>query len=160
VDRYLLSTSAFRDLIKKNDNPVCRWFEEGESDYQRLTYISVISIGEIKSAILNIPPTDNKRFIWDNALDKSSRFFKQDQNKILEINLEIVDYWADLRLLTLSAVSEVTEKLESIGEDLKLILATAMESNMILVDPYQPYHDHLKQQGLRILDPYNRELTG
>ncbi len=152
MDRYLLGTPALRDFLKKSDNPITRWANNDNTVFDEQVYISPISLGEIKDALNRLNTNDPSRTYWFRAIIEGEQFF-QHRGNIIPVTIEVTDRWVEIRPLEYEGCSDITQKIERIGEDRKLVLATAMAYNMVLVESRQPYHDDLIQRGLRVFDP-------
>lgn len=153
MDRYLLGTHALQEFLSKRDNPITQWAKNDGELFENQVYISTLSIGEIKAAWCNLGTTDTSRLFWGNAIKAGEKFFKHLGN-ILPITNDVTEYWVELRPLKMMGLPEGASEPVEVGEDRKLVLATAMAYNMVLVEKEQPYHDELIGRGLRILDLY------
>ncbi len=157
MDRYLLGTQALREFLSKSDNPITYWANNDNTVFDEQVYISPISLGEIKDALNRLDTNDASRTYWSRAITEGEKFF-QHRGNIIPVTIEVTDQWVKIRPLEYEGFSDNTQKVERIGEDRKLVLATAMAHNMILVESRQPYHDDLIRRGLIVVDPYS-DLT-
>lgn len=103
--KYLLDTNIISELISKQPNQKVLEFISSlrEDD----TYLSVITIGEIKSGIENVKSIERK--------EKLSLWFEQDllsrfQNRIIDIDVNIMITWG-----------KINQTLKSIGKPLPIM---------------------------------------
>ncbi len=118
---YLLDTNVISELISKQPNKnVLSFIQELDEDN---IYLSVITIGEIKSGIENLKDQIKKEklssWLYSDLLE---RF----QNKIIDINVEIMIEWGS-----------INQNLKSTGKSLpimdSLIGATCIVKDLTLV---------------------------
>lgn len=119
--KYLLDTNIISELIAKQPNNKVLDFLSSinESD----TYLSVITIGEIKSGIENVQNIEKKA--------KLNTWFEQDllvrfQNRIIDVDVNIMTTWG-----------KINQKLKKMGRPLpimdSIIGSTCKANNLILV---------------------------
>jgi len=119
--KYLLDTNIISELISKQPNQkVLEFILSLNKDD---TYLSVVTIGEIKSGIENVKSIERKEklTIWFEQ-DLLSRF----QNRIIDIDINIMITWG-----------EINQILKSKGKPLpimdSLIASSCMYNNFTLV---------------------------
>lgn len=137
--KYLLDTNIISELISKKPNKNVISFIESLNENN--IYISVITIGEIKSGIENLKD-DNKKHklsIWLNN-DLLKRFDK----KIIEVNIDTMLEWGT-----------INHKLKNIGKPLpimdSLIGATCSKYNYTLVTRNEK---DFKNINIKIINPF------
>lgn len=138
--KYLLDTCVVSELVAKKPNPkVLRWIDGIESDN---TYLSVITIGEIRKGVEKLPDSQ-RRIILQAWLteDLLARF----SGRILPIDTEVVLVWGQL-----------TGSLESEGKKMaaidSLIAASAIHNHCSLVTRNEA---DFKHTGIAIINPWD-----
>lgn len=119
--KYLLDTNIISELISKQPNQKVLEFISSLSEDD--SYLSVITIGEIKSGIENVKSIERK--------EKLSLWFEQDllprfQNRIIDIDVNIMITWG-----------KINQTLKNIGKPLpimdSLIASSCIYGNFTLV---------------------------
>jgi len=89
---YLIDTCVISEFVKRKPNDHVRsWFNQQQ---ESRTFISTISIAEIKKGIYKIKPSQPERALkLQNWLDRLELSFSQ---RILPINDDILEQWAQL----------------------------------------------------------------
>jgi len=87
---YLIDTCVISEFVKRKPNGHVRdWFNQLD---ERHTFISAISIAEIKKGIYKIKPSQPERALkLQNWLDRLELSFSQ---RILPINNDVLEQWA------------------------------------------------------------------
>jgi hypothetical protein len=147
---YLLGTRAFVDLMRRVKNPVKDWADGLNTTSEQL-YVSVISIGQVRAEIEALPAADPRKALWQRHFQSAVQRFQQYTH---DVDLPIANRWASLLPLALERIDAKTGARESVGADSRLVLATAMARDLILVDKTGPCHLVLMSQGLQLFDPY------
>jgi toxin FitB len=135
--RYLLDTNVISESIKQIPNKgIKHWFESVDNDN---LYISVITFGEIRKGIANLP--DGKR---KNDL---TLWLEEDVNKvflgrILPVNIDVADKWG-----------VISGRNQHLAIDY-LIAATCLVHNMTLVT--RNVKD-FQIPGLEIVNPFTED---
>jgi toxin FitB len=118
---YLLDTNAISEWVKPRPDPaVVRWFDQVDEDR---TYLSVITLGEIRKGIERLP--DSRRrdrldaWLSDELPDRFT-------GRILPIDATIANHWGRLLARTETAGTPVA------GTD-ALIAATALTHHLQVV---------------------------
>lgn len=90
--RYLIDTCVISEFVKRKPNDYVRnWFNQQQESH---TFISAISIAEIKKGIYKIKPSQPERALkLQNWLDRLELSFSQ---RILPINNDVLEQWAQL----------------------------------------------------------------
>ena len=88
--KYLLDTNIISELISKQPNQQVVDFLSSINEND--TYLSVITIGEIKSGIENVKTIEKKEKLtkWLEE-DLISRF----ENRIIDINIDVMLNWGE-----------------------------------------------------------------
>ncbi len=86
---FLIDTCVISEFVKRRPNELVRnWFNQQETG----TFISAISIAEIKKGIYKIKPSQPERALkLQNWLDRLELSFSQ---RILPINDDVLEQWA------------------------------------------------------------------
>jgi len=89
---YLIDTCVISEFVKRKPNDHVRnWFNQQQEIH---TFISAISIAEIKKGIYKIKPSQPERALkLQNWLDRLELNFSQ---RILPINDDVLEQWAQL----------------------------------------------------------------
>jgi predicted nucleic acid-binding protein len=127
---YLLNSQVVFDLFSRDENrPIFQWLSESVRDVRQL-FVSVISLGQIAHAIEDLPPQDRNN--WRRLVQEGRRVLKV-RGSLIDIDMDFVDVWeSSLRGNRLVDVADAEEQL---GEDDRLIIATAIARNYVLVTP-------------------------
>ncbi len=119
--RYLLDTCVISELIRKNPEPrVVAWVD---SLHESETYLSVITIGEIKRGVERLPASERQATIraWLEQ-DLPMRF----AGRILPIDTSVMFVWGQL-MASLERAGRVLPAFDS------LIAATALNGSLTVV---------------------------
>lgn len=136
MNRYLFDTNIISEAVKTNPNPrVIDWLK---SIPISSSYISVLTIGELRKGIEKLVDSRSRAFLiqWLEI-----KILQQFGDHILAIDIEVADRWGRL-------CAEVTRPLPGIDS---LLAATALHFDMTLVTR------NLKDfpiPGLQILNPW------
>lgn len=116
--KFLLDTNIFSELLKPKPNTnVVNWVNTTPVD---ILYISVLTIGEIRYGIEKLPESKRKEKIKVYLESDIPKWF---ENRILHIDLPIVERWGKLR-------KEMGRPIPSIDS---LIASTALIHNLCVV---------------------------
>jgi predicted nucleic acid-binding protein len=145
---FLLSTQAVADFISRKPTAVRKW---AESQPAIEIVASVISIGAIAAELESgsVPAKDAaswKRYLADFE-DKMHR-----SARLLTVDRDVVRKWALFRDSDLKDNGGAL-----VGEDDKLIWATAVTHGLVLVDKPSAGTDSLAALGLQVYDPSSAE---
>jgi predicted nucleic acid-binding protein len=149
VAAYLLGTRALVDLVRRVSNPVKQWADGIPTTGDRI-YVSVVSIGQIQAEIDQLRAGDPQKPLWQAHFRAAIATFSP--SYVLGIDEAIAMRWATLLPLTLNTTDKSGQV--ALAADSRLVLATAMERNLIVVDPTEQCHQVLAAHGLRSSDPY------
>jgi predicted nucleic acid-binding protein len=149
---YLLGSQEVSDLISRDQNrPIFGWLQSvelGESDL----FVSALSLGQVSHMVelLNQPDRDH----WRRLLAQGRRTF-DDRGCVLGVDLGVVDVWASgLRGMELIDVDPQTGENFELGEDDRLIIATAIARGYSLVTKRTPALNMVAQwTTLTIVEP-------
>lgn len=138
--KYLLDTNIISELIAKqsNQNVIDFLSTIDEND----TYLSVITIGEIKTGIENVQNSEKKEklLLW---LEKD--LFNRFQSRILNIDIHTMLRWG-----------EINNELKNLGKPLpimdSLIAATCIHHQFTLVTRNEKDFQNLQ---INIINPFN-----
>jgi predicted nucleic acid-binding protein len=130
---YLLDTQTLFQLFSRdNTQPVFAWLGETRPGPDDL-FLSVVSLGQMGHTIELMPPSE--RQIWRRLLQEGRREF-EDDGGVINVDFAVVDIWqSELRGNLLDPVAGAADLL---GEDDRLVLATAIARGFTLVTPHHP----------------------
>lgn len=116
------------DLFSRDETrPIFLWLNEVRPQKSQL-FASVISLGQIAQAIENMDPPGRNQ--WRRLYQEGRRSLEE-TGGIIDVDVSIVDAWhANLRGSLLDDISDSDDEL---GEDDRLILATAIARGYALV---------------------------
>ncbi len=118
---YLLDTNCISEVVRPNPEPrVLSWLEATD---ERLLYLSVLTLGEIRKAVAGLPQSKRRRRLesW-LELELQARF----SGRVLPIDAAIADRWGILTV-------EAKQKGLGIATIDGLLAATALHFNLTLV---------------------------
>lgn len=118
---FLLDTNCVSELVRKRPEPrVIEWMDAVD---ERLLYLSVLTLGEIRKGVAALPQNSRRSQLetW-LEVDLHARF----SGRILSIDAPIADRWG---LLT----AEAKRKGRQISSVDGLLAATAMHHNLTIV---------------------------
>ena len=142
-DRYLLSSQAFVNFFKKDDLELNKFLASVNSED---VFISVVTLGIIRDAINQKSTTERIRF--DPYLRDGINAF---DSRIIDIDEEIINQWSYIRSLKIKSFESAAD---SMGEDEKLIIATAIFRGFVFVGHEPSPVDELKELGFISLNPW------
>ena len=140
MNGFLLDTNVVSELVKpKPDANVVAWFR---STQERLLYLSVLTIGEIRRGIMLAQPERRAKLERWCETQLLLRF----RGRILSVDLAVSEVWgrnsAELRRSGLAAPA-----IDG------LLAATAAANSLAIVTRNVR---HFEQMGARIIDPWTR----
>ena len=138
---YMLASQELADLASRDpEKAIARWLHRlnlGARD----VFVSVISLGILASSIEDLPR--QRRDEWRRLLAEARRTF-QDTGGILDVDLRVVDIWAtQLKAIELFEVNHVSGDTRPLGEDERLVIATAIAHGHTLVSRPRAYLDEI-----------------
>ena len=138
---YLLDSQQVMDLLSRDrTRPVFEWLAEAKPRQTDL-FVSIISLGQIADTIEEMAP--NERNHWRRLLQEGRRDFEE-QGSLIDVDAAIVDAWqAGLRGRHLGDIPDADEEL---GEDDRLIVATAIARDYALVTYGSPVFSEIAQR--------------
>ncbi len=137
--KYILDTNIISELIAKQANSKVLDFVSSLD--QKDVYLSVVTIGEIKSGIENVKSLEKKQ--------KLNRWFEQDllvrfENKIVSIDVETMLIWG-----------KINQKLKSKGKSLpimdSLIASSCINAGFTLVTRNEKDFQNL---DINVINPF------
>ncbi len=137
--KYLLDTNIISELVSKQPNQKVLDFISSIDEED--TYLSVVTIGEIKSGIENVKNTDKKKNL--------NQWFEQDllprfQNRIIDIDTDIMITWG-----------KINQTLKSIGKPLpimdSLIASSCINGSFTLVTRNEKDFQNI---DIKIINPF------
>jgi toxin FitB len=121
VSGYLLDTNCISEVVRAHPEPrVLSWLEATD---ERLLYLSVLTLGEIRKGVAGLPQSKRRRRLesW-LELELQARF----SGRVLPIDAAIADRWGILTV-------EAKQKGLGIATIDGLLAATALHFNLTLV---------------------------
>lgn len=141
--QYLVGTSALIDLARSGGS--IKW---GAQIHFEECGLSVISLGQALSMAERMDTANSARNTWFHHINTVySRFERHDG--LLAVNKDTILMWSKIRHLDLKYF-DADGAQKSLPPDYSLILATAIERNLTLIEKPQEYHKVLAPLGLRI----------
>lgn len=147
---YLLGTQALASLVQNSpDDPVRKWAAKvGMAEDEVVA--SVVSFLLIKRKVQSLAPDERKD--WEVRFRQAVHRFRE-VNGLIQVSLEIATRAAELSAIDVPAGT--AGKPGALGDLGLLVLATALDEKLTLVDRRQPYHGVLEdRERLEFLDPY------
>lgn len=144
MDRYLLSSEVFVSYFKKTDSNINDFLKTIDG---KQVFISSLTLGIVRDAINRKPASERARF--EPSFKDAIKAF---EGRIINIDEDISKQWALLRpMKIIRCIGE-----DEIGEDEKLIIATAMEQGMVYLGraPETTPQDALVDLGLIVRNPW------
>jgi predicted nucleic acid-binding protein len=137
--RYLLDTCVISELVARRPDPrVVQWIDSIDEEK---TYLSVITIGEIKRGIEKLPASERKKILTEWLDDDLLTRFK---DNILSIDTDVMLVWGEL-----TADLEVRgKKMPAIDS---LIAAIALRGSLSLVTRNE---DDFRNTNVAIINPW------
>lgn len=149
MSAYLLGTQALVDAARNETTAIHRW-ADSEQLAEDQVVASVVSFTLLKREVESLPP--DRRAPWQRLFNATVARFRA-CDSIIPVSLDIALRAAELRSLPLET-GGVGQR-ESLGDLGVLVVATALEEHLTLIDRCQPYHETLESShGLAFHDPY------
>jgi predicted nucleic acid-binding protein len=125
---YLLDTQQVMDLFSRDQaRHIFRWLDEAKPGRSEL-FVSVLSLGQIADAIEGIDVAARNH--WRRLYQEGRRSLAE-AGSVIDVDAFVVDVWqANLRGSRLGDIADADEEL---GEDDRLIFATAIARGYALV---------------------------
>lgn len=125
---YLLDSQQVMDLLSRDETrPVFEWMRNAKPARDAV-FVSVISLGQIADTIEGMPTRERNH--WRRLLQEGRREFEE-AGSLIEVDMAVIDAWQiNLRGGQLVGIADADEEL---GEDDRLIIATAIARNYSLV---------------------------
>ncbi len=143
--KYLLDTCVVSELVRKAPDPqVVAWVD---SLYEAETYLSAITIGEIKRGAERLPPSERQRAILDwLEQDLLARFGR----RILPVDAAIALTWGRL-------IARLDREGRPMPAFNSLIVATALNGGLILATRNV---DDFSSAGVPLFNPWTGSSLG
>jgi len=141
---YLFASQTFMDLLC--GDPSVKMFADGVP--RGGVYLSVVSLGVVEETIRETPPAEGR--------DQLDRYFRRvlsmarTHSTVAPFGEGTASVWARLGSYDLAVADEDGERAMSDIE--RMVVATALELKLVLVEQAQPYHSLLPE--LKVSDPY------
>lgn len=133
---YLLDTQQLLDLFsERQDRPIFAWLTQARPGQNGL-FASVVSLGILAHGVERLAPSDRSH--WRRLYQEGRRKL-EDQGGIVFVDYAVVDAWQG----ALRADAFIPPNGKSIGEDQRLVYATAIARNLTLVTAASPVIDQL-----------------
>lgn len=145
---YLLDSQQAMDLLSRDHSrAVFRWLREAEPRQNDL-FVSVLSMGQIAQTIEGMAQSGRNH--WRRLLQEGRRAFEE-AGSIVSVDMAIVEIWQhDLRG---AAIADIPHADDELGEDDRLIIATAIARNCALVTTGSPiFAELLKRTSLTLVE--------
>lgn len=136
---YLLDTNILSEALRPAPEPaVLEWLANAD---ESATFVSVITLGELRFGIENLPPSKRRQALeqWF-AIDFSRRFGK----RLIDVDAQIAAVWAIV-------TAEARRQGQGLGVPDALLAATARVHDLTLVT--RDVRD-FSGLGIRLLDPW------
>jgi len=142
---YLLGTQALIDSAKNEHTPIHAWADYSNPDEDEVL-VSIISFMVFQA---HVDQADAKvRHQWQALFNAALTKYRHD-------NLIVIDLAVAMRAARLRALGLQDDHGESLGDAVLLVVATALEHHLQLVDMRRNYHATLEiNHGLLFVDPY------
>ena len=137
---YLLDTCVLSEFMKRTPDPGVLKFMSTLNEKD--TYLSAVSVGEVRKGIALLGRTKRAAFLRDWLKELQRRF----QGRIKAFNVTVAEQWGDL-------VADALKKGRSRPVLDSLIVATAAVDDMTLVTRNVFDMNHM---GVRIVNPFDR----
>lgn len=143
---YLLSTEALLDFIAKYPGgPVATW---ATTIPQKYINISVISVAQAEIAIDELLPNDPNRQPLTTNLE-NVKTIAASEDRLRNVDSAAAGRWAVITPLSLRRTAG-----GELGTDTRMVVATALALDFILVAKRDIWTNTLQAHGLRIVDPF------
>lgn len=138
---YLLGSQELADLFSRDQaRPIFEWLGRARPGANDL-FVNAISIGQVAHMVESLDQLD--RGPWRRLLATGRRSF-QNSGSILDVDLATVDVWASqLRGVDLMEEDLASGERYPMGEDDRLVIATAIARNYSLVTRPTPLLDEI-----------------
>lgn len=143
--KYLLDTCVVSELVRKTPDPqVVAWVD---SLHEAETYLSAITIGEIKRGVERLPPSERRHAVLDwLEHDLLARF----DRRILPVDAMVALTWGQL-------VARLDREGRPMPAFDSLIAATALNGGLILATRNV---DSFSSTGVTLLNPWTGSSLG
>ena len=143
---YLLGSQALVDSARNERTAIHDWAER-ENLLDTDVCASVISFTIFRTAVDESPV--NERTAWQRAFSETLTRFRRQPGNLRPVSAEIAVRAGELRAMTLTSRDG-----SDVGPLRRLVVATALEERLTLVERREPWHRLLERQhGLRLHDP-------
>jgi predicted nucleic acid-binding protein len=149
---YLLGTQEFADLASRDPvRPIVSWLKQVQPSRNDL-FISAISVGILHNSVEAMQQQEREN--WRRQLTQAKRTFAG-AGGIIDVSMDIVETWASsLRGLDLIEEDPTTGDKVQLGEDQRLVVATAIRRGYTMVTRRVPYLDEIAiSTTLTVVEP-------
>jgi predicted nucleic acid-binding protein len=143
--QHLLGENTLIDLCYK-DTPAAAWLAGGVSAYE--LYTSVIAVAAARETIRAIANDQQRANLLENQLDQVITKLTKGGMSVLPFEKDDADAWARWRSHPLQVMRDGT--LYDIGQDTRMIIATAQCGAFELVEPAEHYHAELRSLRMMV----------
>jgi predicted nucleic acid-binding protein len=145
----MLNTQCFTDLASRDpDRTITRWLAETRPAGSEL-FVSVVSLGIVSASIEHLPAAE--RGAWRRLLAEARRTLLE-RRALLQVDLDVVDAWSTLR--DLEIFEDDGDGPAPVGEDERLVIATAIARDLTLVAARVGYLDVIADATtLKLVEP-------
>lgn len=133
---YLLDTQQLIDLFsKRQDRPIFVWLSNARPGRHDL-FASVVSLGILAHGIERLAPPERSN--WRRLFQEGRRQF-EGQGGIVDVDYAVIDDWQR----ALRGAAFIPPEGKAVGEDQRLVYATAIARGLTLVTAASPVIDQL-----------------
>ncbi|WP_187830037.1 PIN domain-containing protein [Siccirubricoccus phaeus] len=130
---YLLGTQALLDAASGSHAQLMQWLD-GVS--RGAIHLSVISFGRALHEVTQLAPSGDRSCYLQNL--ETLTAMVRDQGHLLAVDDRIGRTWAHLLSMDLKMTQPSGETVD-LDDDNRIVVATALQRNLTLVEPAQPY---------------------
>lgn len=143
--RYLLGANTLNDLLIKG-SAAGQWLATvNPADCS----LSVVAVAIARSTVRNARLPEFRRVLAANTLEQSLQRIINLAGEPLAVDDKVAQVWSQLRLQS-GLEYERDGKRHVVGQDTRLIIATASSYGLTLVEPREHYHDMLGALGIAV----------
>lgn len=143
--QYLLGENTLIDLCYK-DTPAAHWLATGVSPYD--LYTSVIAVAAARETIRALATSPQHANILENQFDQVMTRLTKGGMSILPFEKDDAEAWVGWRSHSLKVSRD--NVLLDVGQDTRMIIATAQRGAFELVEPAEYYHAELRSLRMMV----------
>ncbi len=144
--RYLLGANTLNDMLIKG-SAAGRWLDTANPADCSL---SVVAVAIARSTVRNAKLPEIRRQRAANTLEQSLQRIINQAGEPLVVDDKVAQVWSQLRLQTGLLFEREGQRLP-VGQDTRMIIATASSYGLTLVEPREVYHAALQALGIAVL---------